>query len=426
MICPACNTTVGPDMLMCPGCKGWITSGSTGPGVNASNVVSFGDVQAASLDRVCVGGGWDEAFGGGIIPGSSVLFTGQAGSGKSTLLIQQLSRLAALTGKKGFLLSSEQAGSEIKVALDRLQIPNPEMILGLREFGSGHEIDETLLEKYPPCAIVLDSLTASCGRDRDKAVVVGRTFKRLAVKYKCIVFLIAHMTKSGDLAGLETLVHDADVLASLDGPEPSGVNKDPSRFFQGNFKKLVLYKNRGGATFKPYWYEMTNRGLIEVPPDPAKEKRDAQEAGESEVRDLHTLAGLTLAIKQAEDELRDTVGGLRDHIKTLKAKQVAMAAAEPEKPRERKKKTQVDAPAPLGPFREGVNRPAPPKKAKPKAAPDRILMPDGQELVRRPKPTAARKTAAKRGADKAKPLSRAKAVEGEALKRKARRADAGP
>ncbi len=328
--CVFCTSPMLPGTMLCRKC-GSINASETGNirGVSQSNVVPFSEIKAAEIQRVRIGGRWDTVFGGGLVPTSCILFSGMAGGGKTTILLQKASRYAEVTGKVAYMFSAEQASEEVKITIERLQIPNPDRIMGLKEFGAGAEIDEELFKKHPPCLIILDSVSALCGKDTHAALEVIKRYKKYSVKYRAATFLICHMNKEGDMAGLYSLQHEVDTLVTISPAD----GDDPTCYHHPDFRKLDVWKNRYGPACKENWFQMTSTGLMDAPEPPEKKN---------------------------------------------------------------KKKMFVEVP----PVVEAAPEPPPREKRAAKPAPDEIKV-DGQRLVRKKKDT-----------------SRAKAVEGEALKRR--------
>lgn len=271
--CSACTEPLEPGKTLCRRCGAFTVSALAGGlrGVSEKDVVAFSNVEAASIERVSVGGTWDAAWGGGLVPGTCVLLTGTPGGGKSSILQMQSDNYVDVALTKGkdawaYYLSAEQAAGEVKVALERLRLRHMERILGLREFGAGGEIDEGLFVKRPPCVLVVDSLTAMCGKDVRAAVAVASTYKAYAVKYRIPVFLISHLNKTGDISGAMTLQYNVDGLAAMWPPE----DVDPRCYQQTSgrdFRKLEVFKHRSGPTRKAHWFEMSDHGLLDVPAD---------------------------------------------------------------------------------------------------------------------------------------------------------------
>ena len=222
-----------------------------------------------SVSRIVTGMWWDKPFNGGFVPTSATLFGGSPGAGKTTLLFQIAFAMAQVTGKPSYYISAEQDKGEIKMTLDRLGLDlKPGMIRLLKTMGSGGSIDQDVLKKNPPGMFILDSLTALCGKDLRAQVDVGREYKKLAVTWKAPTFMISHITKEGDLAGLITAQHDCDTIASL------FMNDNDRSKFSGK-PILCIHKNRFGPTNVDYQLIMKSTGLIEAPKKDGKYVFDA-------------------------------------------------------------------------------------------------------------------------------------------------------
>lgn len=82
---------------------------------------------------------------------------------------------------------------------------------------------------------------------------------------KCTMFLLGHVTKSGDLAGLREIEHMVDAVVYFELGE-----KDPTTIY----RTMRNSKNRESDTNTKIWFEMTSKGLI--PCDPPKLKKGTQ------------------------------------------------------------------------------------------------------------------------------------------------------
>jgi predicted ATP-dependent serine protease len=251
-------------------------------GIRATDVVPLSDVDESKIQKLSIGGTFDRAFGGGLAPGLIYVLTGEPGLGKTTLLLQKAPKFVALANRDKwvYFISAEQASGEVKASIKRLGLEHTDRILVLREFGAGGEIADELFKKYPPCFIIVDSISAMCGRDKEMAVKLAEQFKKYAVANQCPVFLIAHMNKQGDIAGMFTLQYNVDALAAIESPQ----NEDPRCYDKSasggrDFLKLVVYKNRSGACRQAHWFEMTESGLKDVPLDYEK-KWDRKNGGD--------------------------------------------------------------------------------------------------------------------------------------------------
>ncbi len=194
-------------------------------------------------------------LGGGIVPGSVVLISGDPGIGKSTLLLQ----LAALLGagpQRVLYVSGEESLQQIKMRADRLAMLSPNLFV-LAETNLGQILGQ--IEQLRPGLTIIDSvqsiyseeLTSSPGsvsQVRECASALQRQAKALGVS----TFLVGHVTKSGAIAGPRILEHIVDTVLYLEG----------ERFH--SYRLLRSVKNRFGSTNEVGVFEMTDKGMIEV------------------------------------------------------------------------------------------------------------------------------------------------------------------
>lgn len=193
----------------------------------------------------------NEIFGGvdmpGVLPGCTILFTGEPGAGKSTMALQ----LADLFQKAGMNVCYN-AGEEniymIKIRADRLKLTGAFMMTQYQD------VDEllTYCEATDVEVLIQDSIQqlSSDGLHGDRKL--KSTVKKIQA-YKdrtdMTVIEIGHSTKSGGFAGPQEIKHDVDVHAHLKLNKETG-----DRVFQ-------LEKNRFGPAMIPYELSLSGAGL---------------------------------------------------------------------------------------------------------------------------------------------------------------------
>ena len=222
-------------------------------------VLNLVEVPGKYYNRVLTGNkALDEIFGGeempGILPGSSILFTGFPGSGKTTLILQVADLIQRKMGVSVLYNTGEQAKAMIKLYHDRLRLNGDFCV-------SKFEYVEDLIEYCENTGVdilIQDSLQSLKHRDYEdnKLVkVVGRRLSRWAEESGTTLVLVGQITKSGDYAGHAGLAHDVDTRMHLT------INKDT-----GN-RVLELLKNRHGPAMLPHEFFMSANGmeLREVP-----------------------------------------------------------------------------------------------------------------------------------------------------------------
>lgn len=192
-------------------------------------------------------------LGGGIVPGSLVLFGGEPGIGKSTLMLQLALRLKNL---KVLYVSGEESEQQIKMRADRIGITTESCFI-LQETNT-QNIFQQINEIQPQLLIIdsiqtlhtsyIDSSPGSVSQVRECAAELLRFAKETDTP----VFMIGHITKEGSLAGPKVLEHMVDTVLQFEG--------DRNHIY----RLLRATKNRFGSTNEMGIYEMQGEGLREV------------------------------------------------------------------------------------------------------------------------------------------------------------------
>lgn len=194
----------------------------------------------------------NRVLGGGIVPGSIVLFGGQPGIGKSTLLLQ----LALGLGKKVLYVSGEESEEQIKMRADRLG-GQPKNCYLLTETNTTKLLKHA--QKLKPDLLIVDSIqTVHSPHVESMAGTVSQVrecageLQRFAKETNIPVFLIGHITKEGSIAGPKLLEHIVDAVLQFEG----------DRHY--TYRILRTLKNRFGSTDELGIYQMHTAGLREV------------------------------------------------------------------------------------------------------------------------------------------------------------------
>lgn len=197
----------------------------------------------------------ERVLGGGIVPGSGVLISGDPGIGKSTLLMQMAAAVAQ-DGRKVLYVSGEESAHQIKRRALRLDLHTPALYL-----LADVRVDNILaqIEKLQPALVIVDSIQAvqldgvqssagSVTQVRESAAALLRLAKAANIP----LFLVGHVTKEGLIAGPRVLEHMVDTVLYLEG----------DRFH--SYRLLRAVKNRFGSTNEVGVFEMKAQGLVEV------------------------------------------------------------------------------------------------------------------------------------------------------------------
>ncbi len=213
------------------------------------------DVTASSEKRIDTGiDEFNRVLGGGLVPGSLSLITGEPGIGKSTLIIQAAANIA----KHGPVLyvSGEESEEQIKMRADRV-------CRGIEDLYILAETNiEAILEAaktMQPKLLIIDSIQTMYSEELESAPgsvsqvrQVGNLLMTLGKTNDIPIFIVAHVTKSGELAGPKIVEHLVDTVLEFTGER------------SGDLRILRAVKNRFGTTSEIGAFDMQEEGLIEI------------------------------------------------------------------------------------------------------------------------------------------------------------------
>ena len=198
-------------------------------------------------NRMCCGiKEFDELFGNGILPGSSMTFTGQAGCGKTTSLLQLMEAMAKAGYNVGYS-SGEENKYQLAFTCKRLNI---------QEVAIANETD---IDKLADAMknldmLVIDSFqalsTSTKKNSRELEKYAVSTLCSKAKETECALVFVMHRTKDGKLKGSTLVPHSVDVNFEIT-MDPDGDETD---------RLLSTSKNRFGATGE-WGATMTSKGL---------------------------------------------------------------------------------------------------------------------------------------------------------------------
>ena len=238
----------------------------------------------AELDRVC---------GGGFVPGSAILVGGDPGIGKSTLLLQAAAAIAPPIEEGSAKLKArpataayitgEEAIDQVRLRAERLGVAASPVLLAAA--SNVRDIIASLDREDAPDLVVVDSIQTMYLDTLDSAPgtvsqvrAAAQEMIRLAKRRGFVLVLVGHVTKEGVIAGPRVLEHMVDTVLYFEGERGH------------QFRILRAVKNRFGATDEIGVFEMSDRGLVEVPNPsalflagrPAPGQHESGVAGENE------------------------------------------------------------------------------------------------------------------------------------------------
>lgn len=197
----------------------------------------------------------NRVLGGGLVPGSLVLFGGDPGIGKSTLLLQEAAALAC-ENFRVLYVTGEESARQTKMRAQRLALDSAHLFI-LAETN----LDEILaaIASLQPAVVIVDSIQTvyrpefesppgSVSQVRECALALLTVAKNENIT----ILLVGHVTKEGYLAGPKVLEHMVDTLLQFEG------DRDHL------FRILRSVKNRFGSTREIGVFEMKPNGLAEV------------------------------------------------------------------------------------------------------------------------------------------------------------------
>lgn len=267
-ICSKCGAQSPKWSGRCLECGGWGTLALET--VNESEIKNSNSVQAVpaeiidldkikseKLERHKTGiSEFDRVLGGGVVPGSLILLSGEPGIGKSTIVAQVSDMIGRANPRKVFYVSGEESAAQVKSRLDRLNCQ-----LSNIKFISETDVDKitATLNKEKPVLAIIDSIqTVYCSEIPSEAGGLAQIrasavkFLEIAKREGIAILLIGHITKDGSIAGPKTLEHVVDTVVYLESDAAS------------DYRILRAMKNRFGSVNELGIFEMTGLGFKEI------------------------------------------------------------------------------------------------------------------------------------------------------------------
>ncbi|HXS39043.1 MAG TPA: DNA repair protein RadA [Stellaceae bacterium] len=276
-VCQQCGAAYPKWAGRCEACNGWNTLveeivaaappksiGKSGLGKSRGPRLAFSGLSGDTREMARRASGiaeFDRVCGGGMVPGSALLVGGDPGIGKSTVLLQVVAALAAGKGSAALrcaYISGEESLDQVRLRAARLKVEHAPVALAAST--SIRDIVATLDQADAPDIVVIDSIQTMYLDTLDSAPgtvsqvrASAQELIRLAKERGFCIVLVGHVTKEGVIAGPRVLEHMVDTVLYFEGERGH------------QFRILRAVKNRYGPTDEIGVFEMTDRGLAEVP-----------------------------------------------------------------------------------------------------------------------------------------------------------------
>lgn len=264
-VCQSCGSVSAKWLGKCPDCLEWNTFQEEAVLAKPARVEGISSqsapkpiTQIISGDKERFDTGISElnrVLGGGLVKGSLTLISGDPGIGKSTLLLQCAHEIAKRYGTVLYV-SGEESEEQIKIRGDRLSATAEKLFIVSE---TSMEIIEGHIRDLKPSFVIIDSIQTvytekaqsapgSVSQVRECANSLMRIGKLMGIP----LFIVAHVTKQGELAGPRVLEHMVDSVLYFEGERTEEI------------RVLRTMKNRFGTTSEIGVFEMAAEGLVEV------------------------------------------------------------------------------------------------------------------------------------------------------------------
>ncbi|MFZ5980502.1 MAG: DNA repair protein RadA [Candidatus Zixiibacteriota bacterium] len=197
----------------------------------------------------------DRVLGGQLLPGMTVLLSGDPGIGKSTLILQaadaysrQGIEVLYVTGEES-LPQVKLRAERLKVAGKRITVVNATVLEDITAAIAAENYGLVLMDSVQTVASALfDSPPGTVGQVREAANQLILQAKTMGFA----LFLVGHVTKDGLIAGPKVLEHMVDTVIYFEG--------DSAHLY----RLLRAQKNRFGSIAEIGLFQMASDGLSEV------------------------------------------------------------------------------------------------------------------------------------------------------------------
>lgn len=200
----------------------------------------------------------NRVLGGGIVPGSVILLSGDPGIGKSTLLLQICQSMdgGQQAAPQILYVSGEESLRQIKLRASRLGVDTPH--LHLSSTTNIEAVVESIQRTKPDIVMVdsiqtmnlsaLNSSSGSVTQVRECTQILINLAKTMDIP----IFIVGHVNKDGAIAGPKVMEHMVDAVLYFEGERNL------------SYRILRAIKNRYGSTNEIGMFDMTGRGLAQI------------------------------------------------------------------------------------------------------------------------------------------------------------------
>ena len=266
-VCTQCGAIQPKWMGKCPDCGSWNTlvenveapvsrfASSAVPQTAKSTVQKLEQIDSSEEQRYLTQmEELNRVLGGGIVPGSVVLLSGDPGIGKSTLLLQICQTISS--DAQILYVSGEESLRQIKLRAARLGVTTPNLSL-----SSTTNIEAVIdsIQSLKPDIVMVDSIQTmnlSALNSSSGSVTQVRECTQLLINIaktmEIPVFIVGHVNKDGAIAGPKVMEHMVDAVLYFEGERNL------------SYRILRAIKNRYGSTNEIGVFEMGENGLDEV------------------------------------------------------------------------------------------------------------------------------------------------------------------
>ena len=266
-VCTECGAIQPKWMGKCPDCGSWNTlvenvevpvsrfSQTAPPTVSTTTVQKLEQISSTEEQRYLTDmKELNRVLGGGIVPGSVVLLSGDPGIGKSTLLLQICQTIS--NNAQILYVSGEESLRQIKLRASRLGVNTPN--LNLSSTTNIETVMETIRTMKPDVVMIdsIQTMNLSALNSSSGSVTQVRECTQLLINaaktMEIPVFIVGHVNKDGAIAGPKVMEHMVDAVLYFEGERNL------------SYRILRAIKNRYGSTNEIGVFEMGENGLDEV------------------------------------------------------------------------------------------------------------------------------------------------------------------